>query len=149
MVEIRNERGFGEDGENVSRRRLLIGTETGGESARPVREPTNPQVWQKPGAGAVPTRPVADLFDFSSVDSANEDASDNEEVDQVWLDARSRAFRQLDEWLTWDSVVDDESVFAPEGGRPRNARYEFVLNEVIADPADVLHYSLRTFSVFL
>lgn len=149
MVEIRNEGGYGEDRGSAAHRRLLFGTGAGGEPARPVRERTSTRVWRRPGAGAVPTRPVADLFDFSSGDSANEGASDNPEVDQAWLDARSRAFRQLDEWLTWDSVFDDESLFAPEGGRPRNARFEFVLNDVIADPADVLHYSLRTFSVFL
>jgi len=65
------------------------------------------------------------------------------------MEARRRAFRQLDEWLAWDSVIDDESVFTPDGSRARNARFEFDLHEVIADPADVLHYSLHTFSVFL
>lgn len=69
------------------------------------------------------------------------------ELHQAWLDARSRAFRQLDEWLTWDCGVDDESVYASEGVPPRIARFESVLNEVIADPADALHDSLRTFSV--
>ena len=149
MVEIRNEGGFGEDRGSESRRRLLCGTDAGGEPVRSGQERTGTQVWRRPGAGAAPTRPIADLFDFSSVDSTDEGVSDNAEVDQAWLDARSRAFRQLDEWLTWDSVVDDESVFASLGVPPRNARFEFVLNEVIADPADVLHYSLRTFSVFL
>jgi hypothetical protein len=149
MVEIRNEGGSGEGRGNVSRRRRLFPTDTSGEPVRPVRERTSTRVWRRPEAGAAPTRPVADLLEFSSVDSANQGPSDNEEMDQAWLDARSRAFRQLDEWLTWDSVVDDESVFAPEGFRPRNARFEFVLKEVIADPVDVLHYSLRPFSVFL
>ena len=149
MVEIRNEGGFGEGKGSVSRRRLPFGTDADGEPAPPVRERTGRRVWRRPGAGAAPARPVADLFDFSSVDSLEGGVSGNAEMDQVWLDARSRAFRQLDEWLTWDSVVDDESVFASEGVPPRNARFEFVLNEGIADPADVLHYSLRTFSVFL
>ena len=149
MVEIRNVGGSGEERENVSRRHLLFGSDTGGELTRPVQERKSTRVWRRPGAGAVPTRPVAELFNFSSVDSMDEGTSGNEEVDQLWLDARCRAFRQLDEWLTWYSVVDDEPVFAPEGSRPRNARFEFDLSEVIADPADVLHFSLRTFSVFL
>jgi hypothetical protein len=149
MVEIRNGGGFGEERENLSRRRSPFASDSEPEPFRSVRERQTARVWRKPGAGSAPTRPVGNLFDFSSVDTPEEIAPDRKEVDPVWLDARRRAFRLLDEWLTWDSVVDDESVFTPVGRPPRNAHFEFVLNGVIADPADVLHYSLRTFSVFL
>jgi hypothetical protein len=146
MVEIRNESGFGEERENLSPRHLPFVSDLKADPSRTAKERPSAKVWRKPGAGSVPTRPLADPFDFSSVDSPDEVASDQGEMDPVWLDARRRAFILLDEWLTWDSFVDDESLSEPEGGPPRNANFEFVLKEVIADPSDVLHYSLRTFS---
>jgi len=149
MAEIRNEGESGEEKGNDSEGRLLFGNDPRGDPTRPSRDRARARVWRRPGAGAVPTRPVTDLFDFSSADSADEDASGDVEVDPVWLEARCRAFKVLDEWLAWYFVVDDESDFAPGEGRSRNARFEFTLDDVIADPADVLHYSLRTFSVFL
>jgi hypothetical protein len=149
MVEIRSDGGFAEERENLSDRRPPVASDLKADSSSTAKERPSARVWRKPGAGSVPTRPVAGLFDFSSVDSPDEVASDQVEMDPVWLGARRRAFKLLDEWLTWNSFVDEESVFESAEGPPRNAHFEFVLKDVIADPVDVLHYSLRTFSVFL
>lgn len=68
-------------------------------------------------------------------------------MDDGLVEARARAFRKLDEWLTWIYVFDDESVFARGSSSRRLEPYRFVMDDVITEPVDVLRYSLKTASL--
>lgn len=67
--------------------------------------------------------------------------------DDGLAEARKRAFRKLDEWLTWIYVLDDESVFSSERTTEGPATYRFALEDVISEPVDALRYSLKTTSL--
>jgi hypothetical protein len=121
---------------------------TRGPSERPrraERQPKSTGVWRKPGAGSVPSRSVDTLFAFSTNDGEPV-RSAGVEPDEL-AEVRARAFCQLDEWLTWIYVLDDDSVFACEGNAEAGSAYRFTLDDVLTDPADVLRYSLRTTSL--
>lgn len=94
---------------------------------------------------AVPTRSIEGIFGFSaSDDDVSRNPGDAEVPDPRLAEARSRAFRKLDEWLTWIYVLDDESIFTQEFSGRRMESYRFVLGDVITEPVDVLRYSLKT-----
>lgn len=87
------------------------------------------------------------VFGFSIPDEEVPPALGAGKVDDPLSEARARAFRMLDEWMTWIYVFDDESIFSQESDGGRKGPYRFVLDDVITEPVDVLRYSLKTASL--
>ena len=149
--------GSGQEGEQEgglrpSERRLIPFAAPIEPGGRNRRDPPSVGVWKRPGAGAVPTRPIESIYGFSLTEPQEEEPGDTGPdppgLDPVLVEARKRAFALLDQWLAWIVVADEDSFGGRNyGGDP--AHYRFVNLDPIADPGDVVRYGLRSTSLFL